>query len=96
MKIQIENLRAKMKGVDLTIYQKGLALDEYYKLLDYVDELEQSHKHGIVLPALDKSEGGELLPADAKEQNVNDGCNHIYDRTRSDIMQCRFCGDKIW
>lgn len=41
MKIQIENLRAQMMGVQLNNYQKGLALDEYYKLLDYVEELEQ-------------------------------------------------------
>ena len=30
-----------MKGVELNAYQRALALDEYYKLLDYVDELEQ-------------------------------------------------------
>jgi hypothetical protein len=41
MKIQIENLRAQMRGVQLNAYQRGLALDEYYKLLDYVDELEK-------------------------------------------------------
>ena len=41
MKIQIENLRAQMRGVQLNAYQRRLALNEYYKLLDYVDELEQ-------------------------------------------------------
>jgi hypothetical protein len=41
MKIQIENLKAQMRGVQLNAYQRGLALDEYYKLLDYVDKLEQ-------------------------------------------------------
>ena len=41
MKIQIENLRAQMRGVQLNRYQRALALDEYYKLLDYVEELEK-------------------------------------------------------
>jgi hypothetical protein len=41
MKIQIENLRAQMRGVQLNAYQQGLALDEYFKLLDYVNELEK-------------------------------------------------------
>ena len=41
MKIQIENLRVQMRGVQLNNYQRTLALDEYYKLLDYVEELEQ-------------------------------------------------------
>ena len=48
MKIQIENLRAQMKGVQLNAYQRGLALDEYYKLLDYVDELEQLNIPDVV------------------------------------------------
>ena len=41
MEIQIENLRAKMRGVQLNNYQRALALDEYHKLLDYVEKLEQ-------------------------------------------------------
>ena len=41
MKIQIENLRAQMRGVQLNNYQRALVLDEYHKLLDYVEELEQ-------------------------------------------------------
>ena len=49
MKIQIENLRAKMRGVQLNAYQKGLALDEYYKLLDYVEELEQLTMPAVML-----------------------------------------------
>lgn len=47
MKIQIENLRAQMRGVQLNGYQRALALDEYYKLLDYVEELEQ-----LTIPAV--------------------------------------------
>ena len=41
MEIQIENLRAKMRGVQLNNYQRALVLDEYHKLLDYVEKLEQ-------------------------------------------------------
>ena len=41
MKIQIENLKAQMTGKKLNIYQKGDALIEFNKLLDYVNELEQ-------------------------------------------------------
>lgn len=44
MKIEIENLKAKMRGEKLTSYQQSLALDEYYKLLDYVENLENNHK----------------------------------------------------
>ena len=47
MKIQIENLRAQMRGVQLNGYQRALALNEYYKLLDYVEELEQ-----LTIPAV--------------------------------------------
>lgn len=49
MKIQIENLRAQMRGVQLNSYQRALALDEYYKLLDYVEELEQ-----LTIPAAEE------------------------------------------
>jgi len=41
MKPKIENLKAQMRGVKLDFYQKGLALDEFYKLIDYVTELEK-------------------------------------------------------
>ena len=41
MKPEIENLKAQIRGVKLNYYQKGLALDEFYKLIDYVTELEK-------------------------------------------------------
>jgi hypothetical protein len=41
MKPEIENLKAHMRFVKLNSYQKGLALDEFYKLIDYVTELEK-------------------------------------------------------
>lgn len=41
MEIQIENLKAKMRGVELNSYQKGLALDEFEKLIAHTEALEQ-------------------------------------------------------
>jgi hypothetical protein len=41
MKPEIENLKAQIRGVKLNYYQKGLALNEFYKLIDYVTELEK-------------------------------------------------------
>ncbi len=41
MKIEIENLKAQMTGIELNIYQKADALIEFNKLLDYVNKLEQ-------------------------------------------------------
>ena len=47
MKIQIENLKAQMRGRELNIHQKADALIEFNKLLDYVEELEQ-----LAIPAV--------------------------------------------
>ena len=41
MEIPIENLKAKMRGVELNNYQKGLALDEFEKLIAHTEALEQ-------------------------------------------------------
>lgn len=41
MEVQIENLKSQMRGYPLTTYQKGLALNEYYKLLDYAVKLDK-------------------------------------------------------
>jgi hypothetical protein len=74
MKIQIENLRAQMRGVQLNNYQKALALDEYYKLLDYVEELEQ-----LTIPDVVKS-----LPNDDEiEKAANEEASRIFDGTGS-------------
>ena len=80
MKIQIENLRAQMRGVQLNSYQRALALDEYYKLLEYVEELEQLTIPAVrgSLPSSDDatkvavriSEEAIKPPLDAKEQAV--------------------------
>jgi hypothetical protein len=51
MKIKIENLKAKMSGARLNIYQKADALIEFNKLIDYVEELEQLTKPDIVEPS---------------------------------------------
>jgi hypothetical protein len=41
MEMQIENLKALIKGVELTPYQRALALTEWSNLLGYVKDLEQ-------------------------------------------------------
>jgi hypothetical protein len=41
MERQIENLKALIKGVELTDYQRALALYEWNYLLGYVKDLEQ-------------------------------------------------------
>lgn len=41
MEIQIENLKAKMLGVEFNSYQKALALDEFEKLIAHTKALEQ-------------------------------------------------------
>lgn len=40
MEINIENLKAKMKGIKLTTRQEADALIEFNRLLDYTNELE--------------------------------------------------------
>lgn len=48
MEIQIENLKAKMRGVELNSYQKGLALDEFEKLIAHTEALEQQlHQYNV-------------------------------------------------
>ncbi len=54
MKPEIENLKAQMRGVKLNSLQKDLALDEFYKLIDYVTELEK-------LKAIHNVSGSDVL-----------------------------------
>lgn len=53
MKIQIENLKAQMRGVKLNIYQRADALIEFNKLVEYTESLESKVKnlgiHSVVL-----------------------------------------------
>jgi hypothetical protein len=48
MRIQVENLKAQMQGINLNIYEKADALIEFNKLLDYVEELEQFNIADVV------------------------------------------------
>lgn len=49
MEIQIENLRAKMRGEKLNHYQEGLALDEFEKLIAHTEALtEQLRQYNAV------------------------------------------------
>lgn len=49
MKIEINNLTALIQGIDLSLYQRSLAVDEWYKLLSHVKEMEQALSLGAVL-----------------------------------------------
>jgi hypothetical protein len=42
MKIEINNLTALIQGRDLNLYQRSLAVEEWHKLLNHVDEMEQA------------------------------------------------------
>ena len=44
MELQIGNLSKQMRGETLNHYQSGLALDEYYKLVEYTESLENQVK----------------------------------------------------
>ena len=68
MKIQIENLRAQMRGVQLNGYQRALALDEYYKLLDYVEELEQLTMPAVVDSLISKFQ--EIIYSDLSDSEI--------------------------
>lgn len=49
MEIQIENLKAKMRGEKLNHYQEGLALDEFEKLIAHAETLgQQLRQHNVV------------------------------------------------
>ena len=56
MKAQIENLKALIRGKELTNYQRALALNEWAKLITHIEELEQ-----LATPAV--SNRRELLVA---------------------------------
>ena len=74
MKIQIENLRAQMRGVQLNGYQRGLALNEYYNLLDYVEELEQLTTPAVMESVCSCSKGkGIDHDEDGKEYCIDCG-----------------------
>ena len=42
MKIEINNLTALIQGINLNLYQRSLAVEEWHKLLNHVDEMEQA------------------------------------------------------
>ena len=49
MKIEINNLTALIQGRDLNLYQRSLAVEEWHKLLNHVEEMEQALSLGIVV-----------------------------------------------
>ena len=49
MKIEINNLTALIQGRDLNLYQRSLAVEEWHKLLNHVNEMEQALSLGAVV-----------------------------------------------
>lgn len=49
MKIEINNLTSLIQGRDLNLYQRSLAVEEWYKLINHVDEMEQVLSLGAVV-----------------------------------------------
>jgi len=49
MKIEINNLTALIQGRDLNLYQRSLAVEEWHKLLNHVEEMEQALSLGDVV-----------------------------------------------
>ena len=49
MKIEINNLTALIQGRYLNIYQRSLAVEEWHKLLNHVDEMEKALPNELLL-----------------------------------------------
>ena len=73
MKIEINNLTALIQGIDLNLYQRSLAVQEWHKLLNHVNEMEQALSLGAVVGR------SEQLPESEKLCRVNQNfvCNCI-------------------
>ena len=79
MEIPIENLKAKMRGVELNNYQKGLALDEFEKLIAHTEALEQQlRKHDVV--------GRSEQCAHPRDKREYIGSN---------MLRCKVCGKEF-
>ena len=74
MEIQIENLKAKMRGVELNSYQTALALDEFKKLIIYTEALEQQLRQYNVnrlVPSDDRIVAEAIIAARKVNPEVN-------------------------
>jgi hypothetical protein len=65
-----------MRGVQLNSYQKVLALDEYYKLLYYVEELEQLNIPDVV-PCIGCNSANTIV---GKVACLCNDCNKVFSR----------------
>jgi len=93
MKIQIENLKAQMRGVELNIHQLADALIEFNKLLDYTENLETKVEnlgiHGVTNRTYKCSRcGTEYIPVSGI---VNAGCCTM----PSDHRTSGICGGEL-
>jgi hypothetical protein len=75
MKIEIENLSAQMRGLNLTLPQKGQAINEFDKLVEYVEKLESNLIENRVI-ASEHTEGSSANGAVAENYNkaIDDSC----------------------
>jgi hypothetical protein len=55
MKVEIYNLIALIQGRNLNLYQRSLAMQEWYKLLNHIDEMEQALSLGAVVGRSEQS-----------------------------------------
>jgi len=72
MEIQIENLKAKMRGEKLNHYQEGLALDEFEKLIAHAETLEQQLRQYNVVGRIELLKCGNSNPPCSP--NIKFGC----------------------
>jgi hypothetical protein len=84
MEMQIENLKALIKGVELTPYQRALALTEWNNLLGYVKDLEQ-----LNTPLVSES----VEPV--REGTVCGKCGVLLTFTEKMLGRCLLCQEKI-
>ena len=89
----IEKLNYLLTGTEqprgVTTREKTI-IAECAKIITDIEQLQQG---GVVRPALDSSDGGELLPASDGEANMRAGCcDHVEWVVRLGILQCANCG----
>jgi hypothetical protein len=72
IKIEINNLIAKMKNMPLNVYQEADALLEFAKLIKYTEDLERKVKNDILLDVSQQRELLESFVDYAKGRSIRD------------------------
>lgn len=76
MELQIENLKALIKGVELIPYQRALALQEWNNLLGYVKDLEQLNAPLVINNEEEASSEGVAVCCDTCKYVNGFRCKH--------------------